>query len=724
MITHRPAAMRTRWKTAIAVCASAIALAAMLGAAMTTAPAPPVSASVSTPGSASAPAKLAPTPQEGYVARRVADIVAREHYRRLPLDDQLSSLILDRYLNTLDGERSYFYASDIADFERYRYELDDAIKEGDMDPAFAIFRRYQQRTRERMQYAIDLLATKPDFTVDESFHFDRTKQPWPADKAEMNELWRKRVKNDALSLVLAGKKWPAVADTLRKRYEHVIKRIAQTEPEDVFETFMNAYVLSLDPHSNYFSPRDSQEYNIQMSLSYEGIGASLQLKDDYVTVIDVIAGGPAAISGKLAANDRITAVGEGNTGEMTDVIGWRLDDVVQKIRGKIGTVVRLQILPAGAAPGPDEHIIELTRAKVTLEAQAAKKELRLIDSGDRKLRVGVITVPGFYEDIEARRDGDADYRSTTRDVRRLIGELQAEGGIDALVLDLRGDGGGFLPEATALTGLFIDQGPVVQVRDTDGHREVLDDPEAGVVYSGPLAVLVDRTSASASEIFAGAIQDYHRGLVLGQTTFGKGTVQQLIPLDRWSGPPSLGQLTVTIAKFYRVTGESTQLKGVVPDIELPSPIDASDVGESVLHYALPWDRIDAVGFRPLAFDGGSVPDLAKAQSARTAADANYRWMMQGLATLETMRKEHSVSLNLKERQQERTTQEQQRIAQENARRSQANLPLVKTLDEIKTDELPDVVLSLATRIAADQADGSAGRYAADTSSAAKANKPL
>ncbi len=664
---------------------------------------------------------LQPTAQQRQLAPRVASVLEDKHYSHQRIDDALSARVADRFLDALDSQHSYFLASDVVDFARWRTRFDDMIHTGQIDPAYLIFARYQQRNRERLQFAITLLGTEPNWNTNERYDLDRDKAPWPRNLQELNELWRLKVKSDGLSLLLTGKTWPEAAEILRKRYERVLQRSEKVTSDDVFESLMNAYATAYDPHSNYYSPRSSEEYRIQMSLSYEGIGAQLQLVDDYVTVSGLLAGGAAQAAGTLKVNDRITAVGQGRDGEMVEVIGWRLDDVVQKIRGKIGTVVRLQILPAGAAPGPDEHVIELTRNKVTLESQAAKKEVRLIDAGNRKLRVGVITVPGFYEDIEARRDGDSDYRSTTRDVRRLIGELQAEGGIDALVLDLRGDGGGFLPEATALTGLFIDQGPVVQVRDTEGHREVLDDPEAGVVYSGPLAVLVDRTSASASEIFAGAIQDYHRGLVLGQTTFGKGTVQQLIPLDRWSGPPSLGQLTVTIAKFYRVTGESTQLKGVVPDIELPSPIDAGDVGESVLHYALPWDRIDAVGFRPLAFDGGSIPDLAKAQSERAAADGDYRWMMQGLATLETMRKEHSVSLNLKERQQERATQEQQRIAQENARRSLAKLPPVKTLDEIKADELPDVVLTLAARIAADQADGSSGRYAADTT---RSDKPL
>ena len=393
MITIRPPAGRSRWISAMLVCLSGVGLAALLGAAMTP------------PAAVPAAAVLAPTEQQDYVARRVSDIVAREHYRRAPLDDHLSSLILDRYLDSIDGSRSYFYASDIAEFEKYRYELDDAIKSGDVEPAFVIFRRFQQRSRERMNYAIELLAKKPDFDVDESFNFDREKEPWPANAAEMNELWRKRVKNDALSLVIAGKQWPEVVDVLRKRYEHVAKRMDQSKPDDVFEAFMNAFVLSLDPHSNYFSARNSEEYNIQMSLSYEGIGASLQLTDDYVTVIDVIAGGPAAISGKLAANDRITAVGEGKTGELLDVIGWRLDDVVQKIRGPGGTLVRLQLLPAGAAPGSAQKIVEFTRNRVSLEAQASHKAMRVVQRNGREVKVGIITVPSFYQDYDASRAG-------------------------------------------------------------------------------------------------------------------------------------------------------------------------------------------------------------------------------------------------------------------------------------------------------------------------------
>ena len=553
MMTHRPKVNRSRWITALAVCASAVGLAALLGAAMT----PPAAVPAAT-----ATAILKPTDQQNYVARRVADIISHEHYRRAPLDDRLSSLILDRYLDAIDGARSYFLASDIAEFEKYRYELDDAIKAGDVEPAFAIFRRFQQRSRERIAYATELLSKKPDFDVDETFNFDREKEPWPANAAEMNELWRKRVKNDELSLVIAGKQWPEVTDVLRKRYEHVAKRMDQSKADDVFEAFMNAFVLSLDPHSNFFSARNSEEYNIQMSLSYEGIGASLQLTDDYVTVMDVIAGGPAAVSGKLAASDRITAVGEGKGGELTDVIGWRLDDVVQKIRGPGGTLVRLQILPAGAAPGSVPKVLEFTRNRVSLESQASHKAMRTVTRNGHDVKIGIITVPSFYQDYDASRAGAKDFRSTTRDVQRLITELRKDGA-EVVIMDLRANGGGYLPEAESLTGLFIDRGPVVQLRDTSGHIEVDDDPNPSIFYGGPMIVLVDRFSASASEIFAGAIQDYGRALIVGQQTYGKGTVQNAHPLNYtiFGRKPELGQLNVTIGKYYRITGESTQDRG-------------------------------------------------------------------------------------------------------------------------------------------------------------------
>src|ERR1700730_7403530 len=700
-MTNRPWANRSRWITGIAVCASAVGLAALLGAAMTPSPAVPTATAV-----------LTPTEQENYVARRVADIVAREHYRRAPLDDHLSSLILDRYLDAIDGGRSYFYASDIAEFERYRYELDDAIKAGDVEPAFVIFRRYQQRSRERMNYAMELLSKKPDFDIDETFNFDREKEPWPANTAEMNELWRKRVKNDALSLVTAGKQWPEAVDVLRKRYEHVAKRMDQSKPDDVFEAFMNAFVLSLDPHSNYFSARNSEEYNIQMSLSYEGIGASLQLTDDYVTVMDVIAGGPAAVSGKLSANDRITAVGEGKTGELTDVIGWRLDDVVQKIRGPGGTVVRLQLLPAGAAPGSAQKVVDFTRNRVSLEAQASHKSMRTVTRNGKEVKVGVITVPSFYQDYDASRAGAKDYRSTTRDVQRLIGELRKDGA-EVVIMDLRANGGGYLPEAESLTGLFIDRGPVVPLRDTTGRIEVDDDPDPAIFYSGPMIVLVDRFSASASEIFAGAIQDYGRALIVGQQTYGKGTVQNAHPLNYtiFGRKPDLGQLNVTIGKYYRITGESTQDRGVTPDIALPSLIDANEVGESTRDRALPWDHIEAASFKTEGDLKPVAATLQKLHDERTANSADFRYLHDDIAALESMRSQKTLSLNIKTREADRKRQESERLERENAWRTARDMKPVKALDEIKDDAAAGILLDEASQIAADLATV-AGRAAA------------
>ncbi|MBX5459996.1 MAG: carboxy terminal-processing peptidase [Steroidobacteraceae bacterium] len=651
------------------------------------------------------PGAIAPTDRQRAIARRVGGILEEAHFRRAPIDDKMSSQVFERYLELLDGQRSYFLASDIADFAAWRLKFDDMIRTGDLEPAYIIFARFQQRNRERMNYALELLNTEPDFTIDESFEFDREDAPWPANTAEMNELWRKRVKNDAVSLLLTGKDWKEASELLRKRYQRVLKRVDQVTQDDVFENLMNAYARTFDPHSSYFSPRSSEEYRIQMSLNYEGIGASLQLVDDYVTILNVIEGGPAAVAGTLSPNDRITAVAQGKDGPPTDVIGWRLDDVVQLIRGKAGTSVRLQILPAGAAPGSPEKTLEFVRNKVTLEAQAAHKEVRTIMRNGKPLKVGVITIPGFYQDIAAQSAGDENYRSTTRDVRRLLKELKAEK-IDGLVIDLRDNGGGYLPEATALTGLFIDKGPVVQLKDTTGRLEVLDDPEPGVEYDGPLAVLVNRFSASASEIFAGAIQDYGRGIVLGQRTFGKGTVQNLVPLDRWAQRPVNGQLTVTIGKFYRVTGESTQHRGVEPDVPLPSRIDMKKVGESALDAALPWDRIPGVPFHANRRNLPPIPLLTTEETERAERDPDYRWLVADIAESDALREQKSVSLNLAKRKAEREQLDQQRLARENSRRAAKGEPPLKSLEELEKAEEPDILLAQATEIMGDMVVGS------------------
>jgi carboxyl-terminal processing protease len=665
-----------------------------------------VSATPAPPSSSLLPlGAVAPTDNQRAVARKIGEILERYHYRHATIDGHFSSQVYDRYLDFLDGQRSYFLASDIAEFEPWRMRFDEMIHTGDVDPAYLIFARFQQRNRERIRYALQLLKTEPDWTVNETFQFDRAHTPWQANEADMNELWRKRVKNDALSLMLTNKTWPEAADLLHKRYERVLKRVDQIKSEDVFENLMNAYARTFDPHSSYFSPNNSEEYRIQMSLNYEGIGASLQVVDDYVTIMNLIQGGPAAAAGTLVANDRITGVSQSHDGPIVDVIGWRLDDVVQLIRGKAGTIVRLQILSAGAPPGSPEKKLEFIRNKITLEAQAAHKDVRTINRDGRPYKIGVVTIPGFYQDIAAQSAGDENYRSTTRDVRRLLSELKTEK-VDGLVLDLRNNGGGYLPEATALTGLFIKHGPVVQLRDTTGRLEVLDDPEPASDYDGPLAVLVDRFSASASEIFAAAIQDYHRGIILGQRTFGKGTVQNLVPLDRWSSKPVNGQLTVTIGKFYRITGESTQHRGVEPDVELPSPIDMKEVGESALDSALPWDRIAGVPFHS---EGPSssmpIPTLVSDEDTRAQRDPDYRWLVADIAAIDNIRDQHAVSLNLNTRREERTREDKERLTRENERRAAKGQPPISNIEELEKSDTPDVVLSQAAEIMADMVSG-------------------
>jgi carboxyl-terminal processing protease len=648
------------------------------------------------------PQELSPTERQRRVSKLVSNVIERSHYRQSPINDPVSSLVLDRFIEQLDGSRSYFLASDIAEFERYRYQLDDAVVNGQLEPVFAIFNRFQQRNKERVKYAVDLLKTEPDFTVDESFEFDRAKAPWAKTPEELNDIWRRRVKNDAVSLMLTEKTWPETKDILQKRYERVVKRTEQVTSDDIFEVFMNAFAHVFDPHSSYFSPRNSEEYRIQMSLSYEGIGASLQLVDDYVTVLNVLPGGPAAINGTLGANDRIIAVGEGKNGKMVDVIGWRLDDVVQIIRGKVGTTVRLNILPAGAAPGSPEKVLELQRNKVSLDAQAAQKEVHTIKRGDREMKVGVINVPSFYQDFEAKSSGAKDYRSTTRDVQKLLTELKAEK-MDALIMDLRGNGGGHLTEATALSGLFIPAGPIVQLRETGGRVEVLDDPEPATAWDGPMIVLVDRYSASASEIFAAAIQDYGRGIIVGQQTYGKGSVQNLYPLDRYAlGPdPGFGQLTVTIGKYYRVTGESTQHRGVQPDISMPTAISPEEVGESTRESALPWDRIRPAEFNKEGQLTPAIAALEQSHEQRIATAPDYRSLLADLDAFEKVRTQKKLSLNLKTRVAEREQMETERLARENERRKLRGQPPVAKLADLTGQEPPDAVLDETVEIAAD-----------------------
>ena len=651
--------------------------------------------------------ELVPEIRHERIGELATQFIQKSHYNQIAVNDDLSSRVLDRYIESLDGNRSYLLASDIAFFEQYRYQLDDLVKSQPLDPVYDMFKVYRTRARERLNYAVELLETEPDFTVDESYQFDRSEAPWAKTTAELDEIWRKRVKSDALRLVLAEKTWEEAQEILTSRYKRVIRRLDQINTDDVFETFMNAFAHTLDPHSSYLSPRNSEEYRIQMSLSYFGIGASLQTEDDYVQIINIIPGGPAAMDGKLKPKDRITGVAQGGDGEMVDVVGWRLDDVVELIRGPKDTVVRLQIIPAGGLPGSGEKEIILSRGQVKLEEQAAQSEVIEVPRDGRTWRIGVIEVPSFYRDYRALSNGDKDYTSTTKDVRRLIAELEEEG-IDGLVMDLRGNGGGHLTEATALSGLFIDNGPVVQLRNSNGRISRLDDPDPvpRVAYNGPLAVLVNRFSASASEIFAAAIQDYARGVIIGQETFGKGTVQNLYSLDQYlqpEGDKGYGQLTLTIGKYYRVTGESTQHRGVNPDIMLPSPIDAEEIGESVRDSALPWDTIQTTRFRAGDPLDSTIHSLTVNHSERAKGDPNFRYLMQYIEDDRESRSQDTVSLNIEARKAEREASRQRALELENERRVALGLEPVASLEDLEDEDRPDIQLDHAAGIVTDLA---------------------
>jgi len=651
---------------------------------------------------------LRPDPRHESVGELVTEFIQKSHYLHISVDDELSSRVMDRYIESLDGNRMYLLESDIGFFEDYRYQLDDIVRSKPLDPVYEMFSIYQTRVRERLTYALTQLETEPDFEVLEEYQFDRSEEQWAVTSDELDEIWRRRVKNDALRLVLAEKTWEETQELLQKRYTRYLKRIDQVKADDVFETFMNAFAHTLDPHSSYLSPRNSEEYRIQMSLSYFGIGASLQLDDDFVQIVTIIPGGPAAIDGKLKPNDRITGVAQGPEGDMVDVVGWRLDDVVDLIRGPASTVVRLQIIPAGALPGSSEKIIALTRDQVKLEEQAAKSDIVTIPRDGREWRIGVIEVPSFYRDYRALSNGDKNYTSTTKDVKRLVAELE-EDGIDGLVLDLRGNGGGHLTEATALSGLFIDNGPVVQLRNSSGRISRLDDPDprVSVAYNGPLAVLVDRFSASASEIFAAAIQDYARGVIIGQQTFGKGTVQNLYSLDQYlkpEGGPGYGQLTLTIGKYYRVTGESTQHRGVDPDISLPSLIDTEEFGESVRDSALPWDTIQTTRFRAGEPLDSTIESLTASHTERAKGDPNFQYLIGRSQEAEEARTRKTVSLNYQERLAEREEEIDRELERENERRTALNLEPLESLEDLDEDDLPDVLLDQAAGIATDLAE--------------------
>ncbi len=646
--------------------------------------------------------ELKPAPQEVRAAHLAAELLGHYHYKMPPVDEALSQKVFDNYLKSLDPEKLFFVQADIDKFSRERTRLGVALLQEDLSVPFAMFNLYKQRAVERFAYARELLKTGFDFQKIETYQFVRDKEAWPKTEAEVNDLWRKRVKSDWLRLKLAGKDDKAVVDVLDKRFDGFRKRLGQTTSADAFQTYMNAYTTAIEPHTAYMGPRAAEDFDISMTLSLVGIGAVLTESNDFPTIRELIPGGPASLSGQLQTGDHIAGVAQGEGGAMTDVQGWRLDDAVQLIRGAPDSVVVLDILPADAGPDGKHKRVILIRKKISLEQQAARSSVRSVTDGKVSRRIGVITLPVFFEDFAGRQRGDRNYRSATRDVARLLDEMKKDK-VDGVLIDLRNNGGGSLTEAIDLTGLFIDKGPVVQQRNASGKITVESDTDPGVAWNGPLGVLINRSSASASEIFAAAIQDYGRGLILGEPSFGKGTVQTVIDLDRVAknSKPQFGELKLTVAQFFRINGGTTQLRGVTPDILFPAGPDAENFGESSFDNALPWMQIKAADYVPEGNLKGLLPVLSAMHDARVKKDKNFQYLQEDIALSRLERDRNLVSLNETERRKERDAQETRLRSREDRMDASAQDVFAKS-NTLPDDGLQAGERNLANELAAEK----------------------
>ena len=634
----------------------------------------------------------------------VTHILTTYHYKKTELNDELSSSIFTNYFENLDQNKNYFINSDIETFEKFRYVIDDAIKNKDISLAYEIFVKYRNRVEERINFALEIVNYNFDFSIEESFRFDRRDDNWLNNISDLDELWRKRVKNDVLNLKLAGKNTKEIKKTLSERYNRILSTTLQLDSNDVFQTFINAYTTSIEPHTAYFSPRISENFDISMRLSLEGIGAVLRAESEYTQVVRIITGGPADLDGRLGADDRIISVGQNTDGEMVDVIGWRLDDVVDLIRGPKNTMLKLEVLPKGSGIEGPTKIITLTRDKIKLEEQDASSSI--INIPETNTKIGVIELPAFYIDFAAQAAGQNDYKSTSRDVRKLI-SVMMEKKIDGLIIDLRGNGGGSLAEALELTGFFIDEGPVVQTKDATGRIEINYDPQPGIVYPGPLAVLVDRDSASASEIFAGAIQDYRRGIIIGETTFGKGTVQNVIDLNRFiqKDEEDYGRLKTTIAQFFRISGSSNQYKGVVPDIMFPTTeYSDKNLGERAYENALPWDKVKPAKYYTTNAPTEIFDDVKKQHESRIKKNKLFQLILNDINSKQKNSIKKEISLLETERKLEREKNEETKVDIENIMRQEKGLPpldssknISEALDDEKNEQI-DVLLNEAAEI--------------------------
>jgi len=668
----------------------------IVGAALACKAAP--SKPVQVPGSTN----LQPTAQQSVVCQTVAKFITEYNYKKVPLNDSLSAVIFNRYLKMLDETHNYLLASDVVDFQRFKTKLDDDINAGNLNDVFYMFNVFQKRYQERINFSMAALDKPFDFTKDDTFTYDRDKLPFSASEADMNADWTKRVKYDMLNLVLADKDMAKNKETLRKRYETLLKQSNQLEASDVFQLFMDAVTEAVDPHTNYFNPRNAANFKMEMTRQLEGIGATLQTKNEYVTIQSIVPGGPVDKSHRISTGDRIIGVAQGKDGEFQDIIGWRVDNAIKLIRGTKGTLVKLKILPQGKGAADKPVIIELVREKIVLQDQLAKEEIRTYNNNGKTIKIGIINVPAFYSDANGGH-------TTTNDVKLILDTLKSKG-VSGIVMDLREDGGGSLSEAITLSGLFIKTGPVVQVRDTQDKIEADDDDDPSVAWDGPMAILVDRFSASASEIFSGAMQDYGRAIIIGTQTYGKGSVQTQIDLDRVIKPSiteqlmsavggqkkpvntgsenMYGQLNLTIAKFYRITGNSTQDKGVTPDISFPSVIPMDKYGENTEPSAMPFDMIAKSKYTKVGDFTNVIPQLTKLHDQRMSVDPNYKYLQADIADYKKSDAEKTVTLNEAKLKKQRDADEAKTLERDNLRRVALGLkPIAKGETKPKNEDL-------------------------------------
>ena len=673
-------------------------------------------------------ANIKPDEHQKFVTRQVVSLIENYNYKKQKINDSISSIVLDRYIKALDPSRYYFLASDIKGFEKFRNTLDDDFKNGDLSAPFYIFNVYLKRYNERIDYSISQIKSKFDFNQNDTYTYDREKMPWISSTISLDEIWKKRVKYELINLKITGANELKNIETLTKRYQNLKNQAAKFNNQDVFQLIMDSFTEAIDPHTNYFNPRNAEVFNQEMARSLEGIGATLQLENEVTKIVTIVAGSPAYKSKQLNSGDRIIAVAQGIDGDFEDVIGWRIDNTVSKIKGPKGTTVRLKVIPVGKELSSKPIVVTLVREKVVLAEQSAQKKVKTINVEGKLYKIGVIDVPAFYADFKAANAGDPNYKSTTRDVRLLIDTLKRIDKVDAIIMDLRANGGGSLNEAIDLTGLFIDKGPVVQVKDYSSNVRISEDKDAGAIWTGPLGVMVDRLSASASEIFAAAIQDYGRGVVMGTQTYGKGTVQSSIDLNNLvdesilqklvalfksnnssnsslnldkDGVPQLGQINLTMAKFYRINGSSTQHKGVYPDFNFPSIYPLDKIGEDTEPSALPFDMVKPSMYKTDEELVVTKQKLMALHQQRMLKSLDYKMLKQDIEESQKRELETSVTLNEAKLKNERDQMETKALLRLNELRAARGLAPLKKGDKKAKEDNFDFVLDESLQIMAD-----------------------